>query len=233
MDHHHQPQPIAQQHPVRAQNQQQEYQVAPNQVPPPGHRIATGANSISLPMTQDIPKTADYIPAPQQNIAPHVRMNEGIVSTATDPSATITRSRTPSLEKEQGDDRQGESMEALEGLSIDTSCEDEPTDEARLEELRKLDLEFQNNLKRAKKVFVNRMDNLQRTQVQREAQHQKTLEQHQKDRTAFEKRLQQEEIEQNRRIELLQQEWDRRREEVRSKDENPDPDPSQSHGSSA
>ena len=62
------------------------------------------------------------------------------------------------------------------------------------------------------------MDNLQRTQVQREAQHQKTLEQHKKDRTAFEKRLQQEAIEQNRRIELMQQEWDRKREEVRLKD---------------
>ena len=218
MDHHHQQQPMAQQRAVRAQNQPQEYQVASKQVPPPGQRIATGANSITLPMTQDIPKTADYVPAPQQNIAPHLRMNEGIVSTANDPSATTTRSRTSSLEKEQEDDRQGESMEALEGLSIDTGCEDEPTDEACLEELRKLDLVFQNNLKRAKKVFVNRMDNLQRTQVQREAQHQKTLEQHQKDRTAYEKRLQQEEIEQNRRIELLQQEWDRRREEVRSLD---------------
>ena len=85
--------------------------------------------------------------------------------------------------------------------------------------------DFQNNLKRAKKVFYSRMDNLQRTLVQREAQHQKTLEQHQKDRTAFEKRLRQEEIEQNRRIELLQAEWDRKREEVRSRDKSPNSDP--------
>eukprot|EP00531_Pseudo-nitzschia_arenysensis_P017696 CAMPEP_0116157436 /NCGR_PEP_ID=MMETSP0329-20121206/23343_1 /TAXON_ID=697910 /ORGANISM="Pseudo-nitzschia arenysensis, Strain B593" /LENGTH=1206 /DNA_ID=CAMNT_0003654543 /DNA_START=341 /DNA_END=3962 /DNA_ORIENTATION=- len=208
--------PMAQQHPVRAQNQQQEYQVAPNQLPAHGQRISTGANSMSLPMTQDIPVA-------QQN-GPHLRINEGIVSSATDPSqATTIPSRTTSLEKEQKDERQGESMGALEGLSIDASGEDEPTDEVCAEELRKLDEDFQNNLKRAKKVFVNRMDNLQRTQGQREAQHQKTLEQHQKDRTAFEKRLQQEEIEQNRRIELLQAEWDRRREEVRSKDKSPNP----------
>lgn len=80
------------------------------------------------------------------------------------------------------------------------------------EELRKLDEDFQKNLQRAKKVFDNRMDNLQRSQIEREAQHQKTLEKHQKERAEFEKRLQQEEKEQHRRIEQLQREWDRRRE---------------------
>jgi hypothetical protein len=213
MDHHHHQQPMTQQHSGRAQNQQQEYQVAPNQVPPHGQLIATGANSISLPITQDIP--ADYDPVTQQNL----RINEGIVSSATDPSTAIkNRTRATSLEMEEEDDRQGESMGALEGLSIDTSGEEEPANEVCAAELRKLDEDFQSNLKRTKKVFVNRMDKLQQTQVQREVHHQKTLEQHQKERTAFEKRLQQEEIEQNRRIELLQQEWDRRREEVRLKD---------------
>ena len=206
---------MTQQHSGRAQNQQQEYQVAPTQVPPHGQRIATGANSISLPITQDIHQTADYAPVTQQNL----RINEGIVSSATDPSTAIKiRSRATSLEMEEEDDRQGESMGALEGLSIDTNGEEEHANEVCAAELRKLDEDFQSNLKRTKKVFVNRMDKLQQTQVQREVHHQKTLEQHQKERTAFEKRLQQEEIEQNRRIELLQQEWDRRREEVRLKD---------------
>jgi DNA repair exonuclease SbcCD ATPase subunit len=80
------------------------------------------------------------------------------------------------------------------------------------EELRKLDEDFQKNLQRAKKVFDNRMDNLQRSQIEREAQHKKTLEKHQKERAEFEKRLQQEAKEQNRRIEQLQREWDRKRE---------------------
>lgn len=84
--------------------------------------------------------------------------------------------------------------------------------EDRNDELRKLDEDFQKNLQRAKKVFDNRMDNLQRNQIEREAQHKKTLEKHQKERTEFEKRLQQEEKEQNRRIEQLQREWDRKRE---------------------
>jgi len=239
MDHHLQQQPLAQQHSSRAQNQQQhqsnspmlEYQVASNKVSSHGQRIPTGTNSISLSLPQDISTTADYAPVAHQNKASNLRIQEGNVSSTSDPSTTPSnRLRTASLEKQREDNCQGESMEALEGLSIDTSSDDEPTDEVHAAELRKLDEDFQNNLKRAKKVFVNRMDNLQRTQVQREARHQKTLEQHQKDRTAFEKRLQQEEIEQNRRIEQMQKEWDRRREEVRFKDQNPDP--SQTHGSS-
>ena len=79
------------------------------------------------------------------------------------------------------------------------------------EELRKLDEDFQKNLMRAKKVFDNRMDNLQRSQIEREAQHQKTLERHQKEKAEFEKRLQQEAREQSKRIEQLQREWDRKR----------------------
>jgi hypothetical protein len=77
-----------------------------------------------------------------------------------------------------------------------------------------LDEDFQKNLERARKVFVNRMDNLQRSQIEREAQHQKTLEKHEKERAEFEKRLAQEAEQQNRRIEQLQREWDKRRESV-------------------
>lgn len=82
------------------------------------------------------------------------------------------------------------------------------------EELRKLDADFQKNLERAKKVFVNRMDNLQRSQIEREAQHLKTLEKHEKERAEFEKRLAHEAEQQHRRIEQLQREWDKRRETV-------------------
>jgi Sds3-like len=82
------------------------------------------------------------------------------------------------------------------------------------DELRKLDEDFQKNLERTRKVFVNRMDNLQRSQVEREAQHLKTLEKHEKERAEFEKRLAQEAEQQNRRIEQLQREWDKRRETV-------------------
>ena len=85
------------------------------------------------------------------------------------------------------------------------------SDDEETEELRRLDEDFQKNLQRARKVFYNRMDNLQRSQVEREAQHQKTLEKHEKERAEFEKRLAQEEEQQNRRIEQLQREWDQKR----------------------
>ena len=91
---------------------------------------------------------------------------------------------------------------------------DSEEDPDMTEELRRLDEDFQKNLHRAKKVFDNRMDNLQRSQIEREAQHQKTLEKHQKERAEFEKRLAQEEREQNRRIEQLQREWDQRRQQL-------------------
>jgi len=197
------------------------YQVPPNQVLPQGQRIATTANSINLPISQDISKAGDFVPVAQQNEAPWLMNQEGSVSSTSDPSTTANNKvRTTTFDQQQEDNSQGESMGDLEGLSIDTSGDDEPTDEICAAELRQVDQDFQNNLKRAKKVFVNRMDNLQRTQVQREAKHQKTLEQHSKDRTAFEKRLQQENIEQNRRIEQMQKEWDRRREEVRLKEQD-------------
>ncbi|CAB9508573.1 Probable serine/threonine-protein kinase WNK5 [Seminavis robusta] len=107
----------------------------------------------------------------------------------------------------QSDVGKGEVLASvLDGTSVAAVSDDDD------EELRKLDEDFHKNLQRAKKVFDNRMDNLQRSQIEREAQHKKTLEKHHKERVEFEKRLQQEEKEQNRRIEQLQREWDRRRE---------------------
>lgn len=90
-------------------------------------------------------------------------------------------------------------------------------DELLAAELRKLDEDFKKNMLRAQKVFDTRMDNLQRSQVQREVQHQKTLEKHEKERADFGKRRAQAEIEQSRRIEQLQKDWASRREEMRQK----------------
>jgi WNK lysine deficient protein kinase len=96
----------------------------------------------------------------------------------------------------------------------------DPADEELAAELRKLDQDFKKTVMRAKKVFDSRMDNMTRLQHQREAEHQKTLNEHEKQRVDFEKRLQQEEIEQNRRIKLLQKEWERKREEFRQTQQN-------------
>lgn len=101
---------------------------------------------------------------------------------------------------------------------VSADSEDEDLNDDKLAaELRKLDEDFEKTMARAQKVFDTRMDTLSRTQVQREAQHQKTLEKHEKERADFEKRRQQEEIEQNRRIEQLKRDWAKRREAMSQK----------------
>ncbi len=95
----------------------------------------------------------------------------------------------------------------------DADSDEEESDD----ELRKLDQDFQKNLQRARKVYDSRMDSLQRCKVEREEQHLKTLEKHEKERAEFEKRLAQEAEQQRKRIEQLQLEWDRQRELARAK----------------
>jgi hypothetical protein len=64
---------------------------------------------------------------------------------------------------------------------------------------------------RAQKVFDSRMDNLQRSKLEKEEQHKKTLEKHEKERIEFEKRVQQEAKEQSQRLEKMQREWESQR----------------------
>lgn len=98
-------------------------------------------------------------------------------------------------------------------VGYDAVSDDEDSDD----ELRKLDEDFQKNLQRARKVYDSRMDSLQRCKVEREEQHLKTLEKHEKERAEFEKRLAQEAEQQRKRIQQLQLEWDRQRELARTK----------------
>ncbi|KAL3924792.1 MAG: hypothetical protein SGILL_000821 [Bacillariaceae sp.] len=188
------------------QQQQPQHQQQPQQLP--GQPVVTAASASNLHQHRSDPSSGgDYARSAHSSPATTVHKREGSSGTV-DQSTEIQRDSMSDL-----------SVGALGGLPMDLSSDDEvvDVDDPTVQELRQLDEEMKKNLMRAKKVFVNRMDNLQRTQVQREAQHKKTLEQHQKDRAAFEKRLHQEEIEQNRRIEHMQKEWDRRREEVRLK----------------
>jgi hypothetical protein len=189
------------------------------QVQDTGQHVLPAANSSSILNRTDgsmagerVPVSKPYIPLPS-----HSSVEEK--ESSRDRPLELNWNAGETAVTIQHDSQSDSSLGALGGLPMDIGVCEVPDDDDDLctEELRKLDEDFKKNMMRAKKVFVNRMDNLQRTQVQREAQHMKTLEQHQKDRAAFEKRLQQEEIEQNRRIEQMQKEWDRRREEVRLK----------------
>ena len=90
--------------------------------------------------------------------------------------------------------------------------ESEDNDEDSVsEKLRRLDEDYEKNYVRTQKVFVSRMDNLQRSKLEKEELHKKTLQKHEKERLEFEKRLQQEEIEQSLRLEKMQREWETQR----------------------
>jgi hypothetical protein len=82
------------------------------------------------------------------------------------------------------------------------------------EEIRKLELEFEKKLLRAKKSYHTRMDNLHRSKEEVEAQHQMLLEKHEKERIEFEKRVRLAEEEQARRLNQIQKEFIEKKKEV-------------------
>jgi WNK lysine deficient protein kinase len=165
---------------------------------------------------QNIPPTVDI----HSNSLPQPRPIVGDEAPASSPEKISQRRRSSSSLSENAAIADSKDRDHINGVlgvpSINIEDEDF-NDEKLAAELRKLDEDFQKTMVRAQKVFDTRMDNLSRTQVQREAQHLKTLEKHEKERADFEKRRQQEEIEQNRRIEQLQRDWAKRREAMRQK----------------
>jgi WNK lysine deficient protein kinase len=104
--------------------------------------------------------------------------------------------------------RAGDVVQELSGPEADEDDEDE---DSVNEELRQLDEDYQKTMMRAQKVFDSRMDNLQRSKLEKEEQHKKTLEKHEKERIEFEKRVQQEAKEQSQRLEKMQREWESQR----------------------
>ncbi len=87
--------------------------------------------------------------------------------------------------------------------------------QADTEEMRKLEQEFEKKMQRAKKSYGTRMDNLHRSKEEAEAQHQMTLEKHEKERVEFEKRVRLAEEEQTRRLNQIQKEFIEKKNEAR------------------
>jgi len=87
--------------------------------------------------------------------------------------------------------------------------------EADNEEIRKLELEFEKKMQRAKKSYGTRMDNLHRSKEEAESQHQKILEKHEKERIEFEKRVKLAEEEQTRRLNQIEKEFMEKKKEAR------------------
>lgn len=115
---------------------------------------------------------------------------------------------------------QSSQLEALPGgvssLATPSSAveTDVNVDEIDAEEIRALEQEFEKKLQRAKKSYDTRMDNLHRSKEEAEAQHQMTLEKHEKERIEFEKRMRLAEEEQAKRLSQIQKEFMERKKEV-------------------
>jgi WNK lysine deficient protein kinase len=180
------------------------------------HDAGDNPSAVALPHLAQAPSSAAVLAVSSrvqdQNEIMDVRDNRrGEAMLSYDASASVSHSNQENSDESNGEsDLKAGSSDVTAGSDTDA---DEDDDEIAAE-LRRLDEEMERNLQRAKKVFDSRMDSLQRSQVEREAQHLKTLEKHEKERAEFEKRLQNEAEQQNRRIELLQREWDKKRETV-------------------
>lgn len=87
---------------------------------------------------------------------------------------------------------------------------------ADTEEIRKLEQECEKKMQRATKSFGTRMDNLQRSKEEAEAQHRITLERHERERVEFEKRVRLAEDEQTRRLNQIQKEFIDKRTSLRA-----------------
>ncbi len=106
----------------------------------------------------------------------------------------------------------GSSTSTLE-ITIDANEYDNDTT-SNLSEIKQLKEEFNNNVRRANKAYQTRMENLLRSKEEKEALHLKTVEKHEKERLAFEKRVRQAEREQQERVQKLAEEFELRKAEA-------------------
>jgi len=94
----------------------------------------------------------------------------------------------------------------------DTECVD-----STKEELTLLEQKYKKSIEATKGVFDARKDNLQRSMVEKEAQHLFTLEKLEKDMAEYEKRLKLAEVQKQKKIEQIELEWKRQREMLTEK----------------
>jgi len=103
----------------------------------------------------------------------------------------------------------------LSNNNVAEDSDDDDDDEDSInEELGKLQEYLRRDMMRAKKVYDNRMDNLTRTNKEKEQRHIKTLEKHEKEKVQFEKRVKQEASEQSQRLDKIQIKYETERQKL-------------------
>ena len=102
------------------------------------------------------------------------------------------------------------SEEKVESVSDSQSIDAEKIidmDKAAIDELRKLGVEYRKCLERATKAYDTRMENMKRSKEEKQAQHLKLLEKHDREMDEFDKRLKQAELDQSKRLDKLDRDW--------------------------
>jgi hypothetical protein len=166
------------------------------------------ANDIHMPIppvvTQPLPLPAIMSSLSQDTIATTQSLHSAVAATQ-----ESTKSLHPSQHEAFPDSSLATPPVSFSGGSADVNLVEIDTEEIRL-----LEQEFEKKLQRAKKSYDTRMDNLHRSKEEAEAQHQMTLEKHEKERVEFEKRMRLAEEEQAKRLSQIQKEFMERKKEV-------------------
>jgi WNK lysine deficient protein kinase len=181
-------------------------------VPQPQAGVQDLSNEVGQPSANLSPATS-VSPVPPQVIQPNVLSSSVISDVTLQDQPQFAPENQSALKVDMALESLGDMLRKEEEEEDDDDDDDDEGDDDEVvkEELRRLEENYQKNLMRAQKVFDNRMDNLQRSKLEKEALHKKTLQKHEKERIEFEKRVQQEELEQSQRIEKIQREWEEQR----------------------
>lgn len=99
--------------------------------------------------------------------------------------------------------------------NIDVEKEDDSAN--NLSEIMKLKLDYQNKVLRANKAYQTRMEKMLQSKEAKEALHLQTVEKHEKERLAFEKRVKQAEMDQKERLQKFTEEFEQMAEALQSK----------------
>lgn len=178
------------------------------QVPPPINMVRSTSMEPSAHIS-DLNTSMAAAPIPSQSLITQPHPLPAIMSSLSQDTVATTQSLHSAVTATQDS-----SKVSLQSQSEALHGGDDNLAEIDAEEIRLLEQEFEKKLQRAKKSYDTRMDNLHRSKEEAEAQHQMTLEKHERERTEFEKRMRLAEEEQAKRLSQIQKEFMERKKEV-------------------
>lgn len=181
--------------------------------------IALRSIDTSISVDEMVPTQIPQLMQPTTHIPETLSLHEVLTVQSHASSVQNTPSPLPQHKEVVTHASQPPHMVVVPETSELEDCADD--DGVDAEEMRKLEEEFEKRLQRAKKSFGTRMDNLHRSKVEAEAQHQMTLEKHEKERIEFEKRVRLAEEEQNRRLNQIEKEFMEKRKQFRQQRAGP------------